>query len=96
MLIKPIVTEQTVAEMAKSRYTFKVQPFDTKTEIKKIVEKLFKVNVVSVHTANVHGKTYRSGKRWIVRQRSDWKKATVTLKPGQKIDIADVPGAEGK
>lgn len=96
MLIKPLITEKAVAEMANNRYAFKVLPEASKPEIKKTVEKLFKVNVLGVRTAVMPGKKYRSGRRWMVRQKPDWKKAIVTLKPGQKIDLIDVPGAEAK
>jgi large subunit ribosomal protein L23 len=96
MLIKPIITEKTVAQMGINRYYFRVNPGSTKTEIKKGVEKLFKVNVLAIRTAIMPGKKYRSGRRWMIRQRSDWKKAVVTLKPGQKIELVDVPGAEVK
>jgi large subunit ribosomal protein L23 len=96
MLIKPIISEKTVAEMALSRYYFRVSTGYTKIEIKKAVEKMFKVNVIAIRTAIMPGKKYRTGKRWIVRYHSDWKKAVVTLKAGQKIDLVDVPGADTK
>ena len=96
MLIKPIVTEKTVAQMAFNRYYFRVASGHTKTEIKKTIEKLFSVNVLAVRTAIMPGKKYRSGKRWMIRYHTDWKKAVVTLKSGQKIDLIDVPGVEAK
>jgi large subunit ribosomal protein L23 len=96
MLIKPIITEKTVAEMALSRYYFKVSYRYSKTEIKKAIEKMFKVNVVAIRTAMMPGKKYRTGKRWMIGYHSDWKKAIVTLKSGQKIELIDVPGVETK
>ena len=60
-------------------------PGATKDEIKKAVETLFEVSVVSVSTLNVKGKTKRFGQR--MGRRSDWKKAYVTLAEGQQIDF---------
>ncbi|KKT58793.1 MAG: hypothetical protein UX91_C0001G0017 [Candidatus Amesbacteria bacterium GW2011_GWB1_47_19] len=53
---------------------------------------MFGVKVEKVQTLNMPGKKYRSGKKWIFRQKSDWKKAIVTLKPGQKIEQLEVTG----
>ena len=64
---------------------FKVATDATKAEIKAAVEKLFEVKVEAVRTLNVMGKTKRTGAR--VGKRSDWKKAYVTLVPGQDIDF---------
>ncbi len=94
MLIKPIITEKAVAEMPHNRYYFRVATGANKTEIKKAVEKLFAVNVTAVQTATMPGKKYRSGRRWMIRQRADWKKAMVTLKEGQKIDLIEIPGVQ--
>ena len=58
----------------------------TKTEIKAAVELVFKVEVDKVAVINVAGKTKRAGRR--MGQRSDWKKAYVSLKPGQEINFA--------
>lgn len=94
MLLKPLYTEKSVRDAASKRYTFVVSPRMTKPEIKSAVEKLFGVNVKAVHTAIMPGKAYRSGKRWIYRQRGDWKKAVVTINPDQKIDLFEVPAQE--
>lgn len=92
MLIKPIISEKTMQDSAKGRYAFATATSATKIEIKKIVEKLFGVNVVKIQTSIRPGKKYRSGKRWIFKLKSDWKKATVTVKDGQKIGLFDMPG----
>ena len=73
---------------------FRVCPRATKLEIKKAVEQLFGVEVASVNTLNVKGKTKRFGRT--VGRRSDTKKAYVTLKPGQAIaapEQTDAPEA---
>ncbi len=67
---------------------FKVDPNATKLEIKKAVEKLFGVEVLAVNTLNQKGKTKRFGRT--VGRRSDFKKAYVTLKAGQDIQMADL------
>ena len=67
---------------------FKVAPTATKLEIKKAVEKLFGVEVEAVNTVNIQGKTKRFGKT--VGRRSDTRKAYVTLKAGQDVQVADV------
>ncbi len=67
---------------------FKVAPTATKLEIKKAVEKLFGVEVEAVNTVNIKGKTKRFGKT--VGRRSDTRKAYVTLKAGQDVQVADV------
>ena len=89
-LIKPLITEKSLAEAAKKRYSFKVSLNSTKPEIKKLVEKMFGVSVIKIQTAIVHGKTYRSGKKWLVKRKSDWKKATVSIKPDKQIDLFEV------
>ncbi len=68
----------------------KVAKEATKAEVKAAVEKLFEVEVADVRTLIVKGKVKRHGQR--VGRRSDWKKAYVTLKEGQNLDLAG--GAE--
>lgn len=71
---------------------FKVAPDATKLEIKKAVEKLFGVQVEAVNTLNSKGKTKRFGRS--MGRRSDTKKAYVTLKAGQDIQMADAADVE--
>jgi len=65
--------------------TFEVRTDANKVQVRKAIEGIFKVKVVDVTTVNVIGKRKRMGMR--EGRRSDWKKAYVTLKPGEKIDI---------
>jgi len=89
-LIKgPIITEKTHAlKEAGNKVTFRVATKANKIEIRKAVEELFKVKVLGVNTIKLRGKKKRLGRTQGVRP--DWKKAIVTLAPGEKI-----PGLEG-
>lgn len=77
IIIKPIVTEASMDNMADKKYTFVVDKKSNKTEIKNAVEKIFGVKVDSVNTMNMLGKKKRMGAS--VGKKSDWKKAIVTL-----------------
>ena len=90
VLISPILSEKSVSiKDSQNRYSFRVNPSANKTEIKKAVEALFKVKVEAVRTANMPGKLHKVGRH--EGYRSDWKKAMVTVKAGQKIDVTDLP-----
>ena len=90
VLISPILSEKSVIiKDAENRYTFRVNPKANKSEIKKAIETLFKVKVTAVRTANLPGKLHKVGR--YEGYRSDWKKAIVTVKAGQKIDMTDLP-----
>jgi len=90
VLIAPILSEKSMtAKDEQNRYTFRVNPKSNKTEIKKAIETLFKVKVSAVRTANMPGKLHKVGR--YEGYRSDWKKAIVTVKAGQKIDMTDLP-----
>ncbi|MCG8541284.1 MAG: 50S ribosomal protein L23 [Clostridia bacterium] len=82
IVIKPIITERSMEDMAEGKYTFEVDKTANKTEVKKAVEKLFGVEVEKVSTMNVKGKLKRMG-RFIGRRRN-WKKAIVKLTPDSK------------
>jgi large subunit ribosomal protein L23 len=80
----PVITEKSTAVKENLRtVTFKVLRDANKLEIKDAVEKMFKVKVQSVRTANFHGKKRRQGR--YTGRRPDWKKAYVTLKEGEKM-----------
>ena len=80
----PVITEKSTLIKENLRtVAFKVLRDANKIEIKDAVEKIFKVKVQSVRTANFHGKKRRQGR--YVGRRSDWKKAYVTLKQGEKM-----------
>ena len=83
VLIGPLITEKTqILKEGRNVLAFKVERRANKIEVKKAVEALFKVKVASVRTENVHGKVKRVGR--FEGKRPDWKKAYVTLKPGEK------------
>lgn len=87
VLLGPHVSEKaTVLADSKNQIVFKVDTTATKLEIKKAVEQLFSVKVDSVSTLNVKGKTKRTVRG--LGKRVDWKKAYVSLEPGQDIDFA--------
>lgn len=69
-----------------NQYTIIADRRANKTQIRKAVEELFKVNVISVNTMNVAGK-YRRQRTAQAGQEADWKKAIVTLKDGEKISL---------
>ena len=84
VLILPVITEKSTH--IKDNYrtvAFRVLRDANKIEIKDAVEKIFKVKVQSVRTANFHGKKRRQGR--YTGRRPDWKKAYVTLKQGEKM-----------
>lgn len=74
---RPIVTEQSMDQMADRKYTFEVDPSANKIEIKKAVEEIFGVTVEKVTTMNMDGKVKRMGMN--IGKRADWKKAVVKL-----------------
>ena len=82
IILKPMITEQSVDNMQQSKYTFKVAKDANKIEIAKAVEELFGVKVQKVNTLNVRGKFRRQG-RYEGYTRA-WKKAVVTLTEGSK------------
>lgn len=82
IIIKPIVTENSMDLMADKKYTFVVDKKSNKTEIKNAVEQVFGVKVEKVNTMNMLGKKKRMGVH--VGKRADWKKAIVTLTEGSK------------
>lgn len=79
---RPIITEQSMDQVADRKYTFEVAKSANKIEIKKAVEEIFKVEVEKVTTMNYDGKPKRQGV--FAGKRADWKKAVVKLKEGSK------------
>ena len=83
---KPRITEKSTALSEKTNaYTFEVAREANKIEIRQAIEKLFKVKVEKVRTANVKGKPKRVRMHWGRTQ--DWKKAIVTLREGSRIEV---------
>lgn len=82
VILKPIITEESMKNIAMRKYTFKVQKTAGKQEIAEAVEKIFGVKVAKVNTMQVPGQAKRMGMN--VGYRPDWKKAIVTLKEDSK------------
>jgi large subunit ribosomal protein L23 len=84
VLKRPLVTEKGVTKKDEERtLCFEVAPDANKTQVRQAVEKLFGVKVEEVRTSNFEGKLRRRGK--FSGYRSDWKKAYVRLKAGEKV-----------
>jgi len=90
IVIGPVITERTYLLYTQGRYTFRVSTRASKTDIKKALEEQYEtqgIKVRDVNTVTMRGKRRRSQRRaTAVGHTSDWKKAIVTLGPGQKID----------
>jgi large subunit ribosomal protein L23 len=83
VIVAPLITEKSTLLKEKiGVLAFRVDRRANKTEIRQAVERIFKVKVAAVRTENVPGKEKRQGR--FVGRRPDWKKAYVTLKPGEK------------
>ena len=85
---KPLVSEKSIASADKGRYMFRVKLGANKVQIRRAIEALYKVRVVNVNTMRVRGKKKRMGRSG-EGSTSNWKKAIVTLAPGQRIDILE-------
>lgn len=87
VILAPVVSEKSTMVADKhEQIVFRVATNATKPEVKAAVELLFKVQVESVQMLKVKGKVKRFGQR--IGRRNDWKKAYVSLKPGQEINLA--------
>ncbi len=86
VIVKPVVTEKSTAAAEQNKVTFKISPTATKADVKAAVESIFSVEVLKVNTINVEGKVKKFRGR--PGQRSDFRKAIVTLAAGQTIDFA--------
>ena len=85
-IVSPVITEKATTLSEFNKMVFKVHQGASKNSIKKSIEKIFKVNVIKINTINLRGKTKLvRGKK---SSRSGYKKAIVTLKKGQSIDLA--------
>jgi len=85
VLIRPIITEKSMDGSDLGRYTFEVHPDANQTLIKQAFKKFLRVDPVKINISNVKGKARRYGRTsgWT----KSWKKAIVTVKPGQKIEL---------
>jgi large subunit ribosomal protein L23 len=81
---RPLITEKSnIQKDDHNQYSFEVNRDSNRIEIRRAIESIFNVQVLSVRTLHVKGKVKRRGK--IMGKRKDWKKAMVTLTPGQRI-----------
>ena len=87
VLVKPTITEKSTLLQESGKYTFEVAPKANKVEVKEAVEKNFDVTVLDVNITKLHGKTKRYGPRSV--KRPDTKKAVVTLKIGDRINLIE-------
>ncbi len=85
---KALITEKsTVAKDVANQYNFEVDVHANKIEVCRAVERLFKVKVLNVRVMNVPGKKKKTGR--VEGQRRSWKKAVVTLAPGNRIETME-------
>lgn len=90
IVIRPVITEKSFLYASRGWYTFRVAIASNKAVIAEAIGNLYKVNVTHVRTIIMHGKEQKHGKRSQKVRQSDWKKALVRLKTGQKIDAFEV------
>ena len=83
IIIRPIITEQSMEDLDIKKYVFEVARDANKIEIKKAVEEIFGVEVMKVNTLRIPGKAKRTG-RYPMGRTSEWKKAVVKLTEGSK------------
>jgi large subunit ribosomal protein L23 len=85
-IIRPLITEKTSIQKEDfNQVSFEVDRRANRVEIRRAVEKIFKVRVADVRTMQIKGKVKQRGR--IVGKRRDWKKAIVKLMPGERIDF---------
>jgi len=89
IILRPIVSEKSYDLIAQNRYTFEVDKRATKPQIADAVQEIFGVTVEKVNTMNVTGKPRRL--RWRAGTTRSWKKAVVTLREGDTIEIFEAP-----
>ena len=85
VILSPVVTEKSTNIGAFGKYVFKVPTSASKTDVKSAVEQIFSVNVTKVNTISYDGKIKRF--KGLIGKRNQYKKAIVTLKEGQSIDL---------
>ncbi len=85
VLRSPLITEKTTLLQNQGKYAFEVAQEANKQQVREAVEAVFKVEVTAVNMMTVAGKRRRVGRRQVLSP--SWKKAIVTLKPGDKIEL---------
>jgi large subunit ribosomal protein L23 len=89
IILGPVISEKSMNDISRGKYTFKVSVQATKKDIKKAIEEQFKVNVMKVSTITVKGRSSKTGVKRIETVKQPFKKAIALLKTGQKISIFD-------
>jgi large subunit ribosomal protein L23 len=89
VLLGPVISEKSYGLLDEGKYTFLVRPDANKTQIRIAVEQVFNVNVTAVNTLNRHGKRKRTRNGFGTRNSS--KRAVVSLRPGERIDLFGGP-----
>lgn len=87
VLLKPTLTEKSTILHESRKYTFEIAPAANKVLVKEAVEKNFNVTVVDVNISKLRGKRKRYGRR--LKKMPDTKRAVVTLKPGDRINLIE-------
>jgi large subunit ribosomal protein L23 len=83
---RPVVTEKTnIQKEEANQVTFEVDRKANRIEVRRAIERIFNVRVTNVRTMQVRGKFKRRGR--VLGKRRDWKKAIVTLRPGERIEF---------
>lgn len=83
---RPLITEKTTGQKETyNQFSFEVDRRANRLDVKRAIEDIFKVKVDNVRTMQIKGKVKRRGR--ILGKRKDWKKAIVTLMPGERIDF---------
>jgi len=85
VLIRPLITEKATDLGSVNKYCFEVSPRTNKVEVKKAIQSLYGVEPIAVNIMNMRGKRVRYGR--ITGKRRNWKKAVVTLKQGERIEL---------
>ena len=87
VILGPVVSEKSTAAGESGTHVFRVRSDASKDEVRKAVEQIFEVKVESVRTLRMIGKAKRFGGR--LGRRNHWKKAYVSLAPGEKIELGE-------
>ena len=86
IVLRPLITEKATRLGAEHKYMFEVRRQANKVQIKEAIEKGFEVKVAAVNVMTMKGKPHRiRGNR--IKHRPNWKKAVVTLAPGDKLEL---------
>jgi large subunit ribosomal protein L23 len=87
VILRPVVSEKSMALLDENAYTFVVAPDANKIEIREAVEAIFNVKVAKVNTLNRNGKRRRNRRSFTFGKRPDTKRAIVTLADGERIEL---------